>query len=117
MTMPRTASTEAVATALNVGPATVRKYAREHRVPYDTTPGGHRRYDVSEVLDTLGVVDTPGRRTAEDSWAEVVDTPFVRVPTQRRHAHVEVRKDHHPAPRTYGTAEEHEAWAAETTVV
>ncbi|MGA0831177.1 MAG: helix-turn-helix domain-containing protein, partial [Nitriliruptoraceae bacterium] len=36
--MRRTATTEQVAAALNVKPATVRKYAREHRLPYDTTP-------------------------------------------------------------------------------
>lgn len=58
--MVRTATTEQVAEALHVGPATVRKYAREHRLPYDTTPGGHRRFDVEEAVEAI-----LGSRTAD----------------------------------------------------
>jgi len=39
--------------ALGLAAATVQKYAREHRVPYDATPGGHRRFNLDEVRDAL----------------------------------------------------------------
>jgi hypothetical protein len=38
---------------LGLAAATVQKYAREHRIPCDLTPGGHRRYDLDEVRDAL----------------------------------------------------------------
>jgi excisionase family DNA binding protein len=70
----RTATTEQVAAALNVKPATVRKYAREHRLPYDTTPGGHRRFDVDEaVAAVLGVAGSSGGHPAPDAGAEAFD--------------------------------------------
>jgi hypothetical protein len=77
--MNRTATTRQVAAALHVQPATVRKYAREHRLPYDTTPGGHRRFSVEEALHAvLGeqIEEDPGVRDDEDLVATV---PYVRV--------------------------------------
>jgi excisionase family DNA binding protein len=58
MVMDRTATTEQVAAALHVKPATVRRYAREHRLPFDTTPGGHRRFSVEEAV--RAVLGEPG---------------------------------------------------------
>jgi excisionase family DNA binding protein len=77
----RTATTEQVAAALNVKPATVRKYAREHRLPYDTTPGGHRRFDVVEaVAAVLGAGATSGDDPAPDGGGGTVDpSTLVRV--------------------------------------
>lgn len=37
-----------------MSPATVQRYAREGRIPYATTPGGHRRFDIYEVRAALG---------------------------------------------------------------
>lgn len=51
--MPRTATTEELVRALQIGPATVRRYARQRRVPFDTTPGGHRRFDIDEAVAAL----------------------------------------------------------------
>ncbi|MFU8841897.1 MAG: MerR family DNA-binding transcriptional regulator [Nitriliruptoraceae bacterium] len=78
--MARTATTEQVAAALHVGPAAVRKYARERRIPYDTTPGGHRRYDVAEAVaairgDTGGADEGLASGSAED----VGEVPYVWV--------------------------------------
>jgi DNA-binding GntR family transcriptional regulator len=53
MTSARTATTAAVAAALGLRPATVQGYARNGRIPFDTTPGGHRRFDVDEVRAVL----------------------------------------------------------------
>lgn len=50
----RSATTAEVAAALGVSPATVQWHARRHRIPFDVTPGGHRRYDVAEVQAALG---------------------------------------------------------------
>lgn len=79
--MRRTATTEQVAAALNVKPATVRKYAREHRLPYDTTPGGHRRFDVDEaVAAVLGAGATSGDVAASGAAGEALDpAALVRV--------------------------------------
>jgi excisionase family DNA binding protein len=46
-------SSEEVAAALHVGPAAIRKYARAGRIPFVTTPGGHRRYDLEAVRAAL----------------------------------------------------------------
>lgn len=39
----------AVASALGVSPNTVTRWAREGRVPYQMTLGGHRRFDATVV--------------------------------------------------------------------
>jgi hypothetical protein len=77
--MARTATTRQVAAALHVQPATVRKYAREHRLPYDTTPGGHRRFSIEEALHAvLGdwIEEDAGVHDDEDLVATL---PYVRV--------------------------------------
>lgn len=52
--MPRDAPSSQVAASLGISPATVQRYAREGRVPFATTPGGHRRFDIDEVRAALG---------------------------------------------------------------
>lgn len=49
MRVRRTATTKVVADALGVSTATVQSYARQGRIPFSQTPGGHRRFDVAEV--------------------------------------------------------------------
>ena len=49
----RKATTSQVARALGVKPATVQAYARSGRIPFDVTPGGHRRFDLDEVRTAL----------------------------------------------------------------
>lgn len=118
--MPRTATTEEVARALNVGPATVRKYARERRVPFDTTPGGHRRFDVDEAVAAL----TGGSTNAQDdpatgtSDAETLDTPYVRVEPQYSVTVTYALTAVGEAPvSAYDIEEDREGWAVETDVV
>lgn len=80
--MSRTATTEEVAAALHVRPATVRKYARSHRLPFDTTPGGHRRFDVDEAVRAIrGDRSTDGDVGGEHSLHPSV--PYVRVEPSR----------------------------------
>jgi hypothetical protein len=52
--MIRSARTGQVAAALGLYPATVQKYARENLIPFDATPGGHRRFNIDEVRAALG---------------------------------------------------------------
>jgi excisionase family DNA binding protein len=40
-----------VAELLHVSPKTVSRYAKERRIPYKRTPGGHRRFPRQGVLD------------------------------------------------------------------
>lgn len=51
--MERTATTQHVAAVLGVTPSTVQGYSRDHQIPFDTTPGGHRRYNLDEVRTAL----------------------------------------------------------------
>lgn len=50
----RTATTKQVAVMLSVKETTVQLYSRQNRIPFDVTPGGHRRYDLDEVSAALG---------------------------------------------------------------
>ena len=45
----RDRSTAEVAAALGVSAGTIRYHARSWRLPFDTTLGGHRRFDLDEV--------------------------------------------------------------------
>lgn len=61
----RVSSTGQVAAALNLVPATVQAYARNGRIPFDATPGGHRRFDIEEVRAVLAAkAETPRLRRA-----------------------------------------------------
>lgn len=53
MPQPELVTSEQVAAMLHVGPAAVRQYARSGRIPFVTTPGGHRRYDLDAVRAAL----------------------------------------------------------------
>ena len=116
--MPRTATTEALARALHVGPAAVRKYARQGRVPFDTTPGGHRRFDVDEAVAALA----GGRDEAEEDRPApddvVAAAPYVRVEPAVSVTVTCLAAAIGDAPvHAYDSSDDREAWAAETTVV
>jgi len=49
----REATTRHVAAALGVTESTVQLYSRMRRIPFDRTPGGHRRYNLDEVRSAL----------------------------------------------------------------
>jgi DNA-binding transcriptional MerR regulator len=49
----RSLTASQVAEALFVSQATVGRYAVAGRIPFDTTPGGHRRYNLAEVRSAL----------------------------------------------------------------
>lgn len=118
--MPRTATTEEVARALHVGPATIRKYARQRRVPFDTTPGGHRRFDINEAVaalagDSNNEQDDPAADTSDD---ETLDTPYVQVEPQFSVTVTCALTAVGEAPvSAYDTEEDREVWAVETAVV
>jgi nucleoside phosphorylase/tetratricopeptide (TPR) repeat protein len=57
----RIAATSEVAAELGLAPATVQKYAREGRIPFDITPGGHRRFDIEEVRAVLASAESSTR--------------------------------------------------------
>lgn len=51
--MRRDRTSAQIAQELGLAAPTVQKYAREGRVPYDVTPGGHRRFNLDEVRAAL----------------------------------------------------------------
>lgn len=53
----RTLTTKQVADELGLASATVQKYARDGRIPFVATPGGHRRFCLVEVRDALSDPD------------------------------------------------------------
>lgn len=115
--MARTATTEQVARALRVGPATVRKYARQRRVPFDTTPGGHRRFDVAEAVaaltgDPYGEPDSEVTALPDDEVGYVYVPPAFSVTVT-----CPVTSVGEAPVIVYDTDEDQEVWAAETTVV
>lgn len=113
--MARTATTEQVAAALHVGPATVRKYARNHQLPYDTTPGGHRRFDVVEAVAAMRGQQLDDR----DVEPEIVDfVPYVQVePTHEVAVLATVAALEAADVTVYDSSSQVHDWAAETSVV
>jgi len=49
----RSARTAEAAQAIGVASSTLQKWAQQDLVPFDTTAGGHRRFDVDEVRASL----------------------------------------------------------------
>ena len=119
--MPRTATTEQLARALHVGPATVRKYARQRRVPFDTTPGGHRRFDVDEAVAALTADSNSNEQDAPETGTSdggSLDTPYVRVEPQSSVTVTCALSAIGEAPViAYDTDEDRDAWAVEAAVV
>lgn len=64
-------TTSGVATLLRVSQETVRLYARQERIPFETTPGGHRRYRRDAVLDALAREGVPAISIGPSTLAAV----------------------------------------------
>lgn len=67
----RIATSGEVAKALNVSPATVQWHARKQHIPFDTTPGGHRRFDIAEVQLVLAGQSGESPATSADEFEEL----------------------------------------------
>ena len=115
--MVRTATTEQVAAALHVKPATVRKYARERRLPFDTTPGGHRRFNVEEAVHAVLGDQDDEDRGVHDGEDLVETVPYVRVaPKSVLVASPSAARVTPATVRVHDTALDVEDWAEETVV-
>jgi excisionase family DNA binding protein len=73
----RHATSIEVGVALGVSAATVARYARQGRLPFSTTPGGHRRFNIDEVRVALG--RQAPVRVAAISTATAANRPRVRL--------------------------------------
>jgi len=73
----RYATSIEVGAALAVSAATVARYARQGRLPFSTTPGGHRRFNIDEVRVALG--RQAPVRVAAISTATAANRPRVRI--------------------------------------
>ena len=51
--MTRDQTAAQIGRELGLAAGTVRKYARERRIPCDLTAGGHRRFNLEEVSEAL----------------------------------------------------------------
>lgn len=51
--MGRDQTSSQIGDALGLSAATIQKYARDRRIPYHLTPGGHRRFALEEVRAAL----------------------------------------------------------------
>jgi len=56
---PRYLRTAQVAELLQVSPKTVARWAKEGKLPFLRTLGGHRRYPEGEILALLDALSTP----------------------------------------------------------
>ena len=65
-----------VASALGVSPNTVTRWAREGRMPYQMTLGGHRRFDAA-VIEEL-------RRHLQERGAVATETGDMKVQVRSR---------------------------------
>src|SRR4051812_35676281 len=54
----RLVGSQVLARELNVSGETIRYQARQGRIPFILTPGGHRRFDIDEVREALGMSET-----------------------------------------------------------
>lgn len=116
--MVRRATTEQVAAALHVTPATVRKYARDRRLPFDTTPGGHRRFDVEEAVRAVRGERADEAQRTRDGDGLVEAVPYVKVvPRLVLPASTSAASVIPSTARVHDTAREVEDWAEETVVV
>lgn len=65
----RTSTTSDAARVVGIAATTLQKYAQQGRVPFNLTPGGHRRFDPAEVAAALRSPPTlPGFREIVECW-------------------------------------------------
>jgi hypothetical protein len=80
-----------------MSPATIQSYARNARIPHDTTPGGQYRFNLDEVREVLSppvlepVEGLPSIFTATgplvDAFSGHRDTPFTETAMRRLRIH------------------------------
>lgn len=68
---------------LELSVSTIRAYAREGRIPFVTTPGGHRRYELTKVRASLAkptneAGPTMAEATPVASWRPSITTAMLR---------------------------------------
>ncbi|WP_017197909.1 MerR family DNA-binding transcriptional regulator [Arthrobacter sp. M2012083] len=89
----RTHLPKEVASALGISVDTVGRYAREGLIPFDTTPKGHRRYNIDETQAALASELTPrnrlqgpppGRRNRLVAGPDIVPSPQSALREQLR---------------------------------
>ncbi len=56
--MERTSTSADVALTLGLSPASIQRYARDGRIPFVMTAGGHRRFNIDEVRRSLGALSS-----------------------------------------------------------
>lgn len=93
----RKATSKDVAAALGVEPTTVQRYAREGRIPFETTPGGHRRFDVAEVVAALRD-DRPAFTATIDPRPLGRGAPVTRSPGATRAGALRAMRVEEPLP-------------------
>jgi hypothetical protein len=93
MDRSRTATPKDVAAALHLRPATVQLYARNGRIPFDLTPGGHRRYNLDEVREALAISEgslMAGPRRSRGGYRWLADATELDAWADRRAAQEEL---------------------------
>lgn len=87
--MERTAEAAEVARALRLSADSIGRYSREGRIPFDSTPGGHRRFNIDEVRLALGLgggsprFAVPAPTVRARAIRSVSSTPGVAAPARR----------------------------------
>jgi putative resolvase len=69
----------------NVNPQTIRRYMEAGQIEGVTTPGGHRRLNLSSVADAFGV-SLPDQPTEQTGDGQRVVVAYARVSTQKQKA-------------------------------
>lgn len=65
----RRATSSQIGDALGLAPSTVQMYARDRKIPFETTPGGHYRFDLDEVR--VALTAAKGRKSSSAERQEV----------------------------------------------
>ena len=67
-------------------PATIQRYARDGRIPFSETPGGHRRFDIEEVQSALASTgDTADTAERQEATAVILTALGVEFEAVARH--------------------------------
>jgi len=67
-------SAELVEYGIHLSPASLQRYAREGTLPAKVTPGGHYRFDLSDVLPALGIdAQAPQGRHSASPLEQLID--------------------------------------------
>lgn len=112
----RTATISQLAAALGFKTATVQAWARKGRVPFDTTLGGHYRFDIDEVRAVLDKprADPPRRNPRRPPLVRVEIRQDVYGDTQRGPRLFITHRDYPAVPRIGEFVDLAEGWCCET---